>query len=89
MALFAIIALKHAAGQAMTVSEAMALRTLASSAALHNRIDDLREAGMICVTYKGHNRRSKFLIPTEKGMRYLQRMGQLMQSCMCVNRQTD
>lgn len=58
----------------------MALNHMASSAALHKRIDDLREAGMVCITYKGENRRTKFLSPTDKGERYLEFMGQLLRT---------
>ena len=78
LALFELIVVKHAQDQAMTVSEAMALQHMASSAALHKRIDDLREAGMIDVIFKGRNRRTKYLIPSEKGERYLRFMGQLL-----------
>jgi DNA-binding MarR family transcriptional regulator len=80
MALFVVLATKHAEGQAMTVSGTMALQHLASSAALHQRIDDLREAGMICVVYKGDDRRTKYLVPTDKGDRYLKLMGDLLRA---------
>jgi DNA-binding MarR family transcriptional regulator len=78
MVLFVVIATKHAEGQAMTVSQTMGLPGMASSAALHKRIDDLREAGMICVVFKGSDRRTKYLAPTDKGNRYLQLMGELL-----------
>jgi len=80
MALFVVIALKHAHDQTMTVSDAMALQDIASSAALHHRIDDLREAGMICVIYRGVDRRTKYLKPTEKGDRYLSMMGDFLRA---------
>lgn len=80
IALFVVIATKHADGQAMTVSQAMGLPDMASSAALHKRIDDLREAGMICVVFKGSDRRTKYLVPTDKGNRYLQLMGDLLRA---------
>ena len=80
MALFVVIALKHAHDQTMTVSDAMALQDIASSAALHQRIDDLREAGMICVIYKGSDRRTKYLKPTEKGDKYLCMMGDFLRA---------
>jgi len=78
LALFVVIVLNHEKGHPLTISEAMALNYMASSAALHKRIDDLREAGMVCVTFKGKNRRTKFLTPTDKGERYLKFMGQLL-----------
>lgn len=80
MVLFETIALKHSSDNAMTVSETMSLQNIASSASLHQRIDDLREAGMICVVFKGVDRRTKYLIPTDKGERYLEFMGQLLRS---------
>ena len=80
LTLFVEITLKAAQGQPMTVSQTMSLRGIASSAALHNRIDDLREAGMICVSFKGADRRTKYLIPSDKGNRYLTLMGKLLRS---------
>lgn len=80
MALFVVLAMKHADGQDMTVSDTMALQHLASSAAIHQRINDLREAGMICVVYKGTDRRTKYLVPTDKGDRYLKLMGDLLRA---------
>ena len=76
--LFIEIAIKDGQGQPMTVSQTMALRGIASSAALHNRIDDLREAGMIRINYKGEDRRTKYLTPSNKGYRYLALMGTLL-----------
>lgn len=78
LALFLLIARKHAANETMTISQAMAQRYLASSATLHARIDDLREAGMVCIRLKQGDKRTKYLIPSEKGERYLALMGQLL-----------
>jgi len=80
IAMFMVLATRHANGQAMTVSEAMLQPDMASSAALHKRIDDLREAGMIGVVFKGSDRRTKYLVPTDKGDRYLQLMGDLLRA---------
>jgi DNA-binding MarR family transcriptional regulator len=80
MALFVVIATQHAEGNSMTVSQTMEMPHMASSAALHKRIDDLREAGMICVVFKGADRRTKYLVPTDKGNRYLQLMGKLLRA---------
>ena len=78
LALFAMVAITHARDESMTVSQAMALPNMASSAAIHKRIDDLREAGMINLVFKENDRRTKYLILTEKGNRYLKFMGQLL-----------
>lgn len=80
LALFVVIALQHANGHALTISDAMSLKRMGSSATLHKRIDDLREANMICVTFKNKNRRTKYLSPSEKGDRYLKFMGQLIRT---------
>lgn len=82
MALFLTLAHHAEQGKPMTVSAAMSLQHIASSAALHKRIDDLREAGMIGVVFKGTDRRTKYLVPTDKGDRYLTLMGTLLQSAM-------
>lgn len=78
LALFVVIAMKHDQGEPMTISETMALEQMASSASLHKRIDDLREAGMIHAVCKGPNKRNKYLMPSEKGDMYLKFMGQLL-----------
>ena len=78
LALFAMVAIKHSQDETLTVSQTMALPHMASSAAIHQRIDDLREAGMINLVFKENDRRTKYLIPTEKGNRYLKFMGQLL-----------
>jgi predicted transcriptional regulator len=78
LALFEMVAIQHDKNESMTVSQAMALPNMASGAAIHKRIDDLREAGMIGLVFKEQDKRTKYLIPTEKGIRYLKFMGQLM-----------
>jgi DNA-binding MarR family transcriptional regulator len=80
LALFVMVALKHDMHQSLTVSDAMALQDLASSAALHKRIDDLRAAGMINLVFKENDKRTKYLVPSETGNRYLKFMGQLLRT---------
>jgi DNA-binding MarR family transcriptional regulator len=50
----------------LTVTEAMSLADLASSATLHRKIDNLRKAGWITLEHVEGNRRTKYLEPTEK-----------------------
>lgn len=50
----------------LTVTEAMSLSDLASAATLHRKIDNLRVAGWITLEYRGVDRRTKYLEPTEK-----------------------
>jgi DNA-binding MarR family transcriptional regulator len=50
----------------LTVTEAMSLADLASSATLHRKLDNLRKAGWITFDYMGEDRRTKYLVPTDK-----------------------
>ena len=98
LALFDQISQRHAINQTMTISQTTELHHLGSSATLHKRIDDLREAGMIQISFKDKNRRTKYLEPSRKGQRYLTYMGQLLRIAikqtmankqgMCLSRQT-
>jgi hypothetical protein len=80
LVLFFEIAKKQSANQNLTISEAMSMRSFGSSAALHARICDLREAGMIRVIFKASNRRTKYLVVSEKGNQFLNLMGSLLKA---------
>ena len=43
---------------------------LASPATVHRKIDDLLDAGYLTFSYKGDNRRTKYLVPTDKANKY-------------------
>lgn len=51
--LLQLIALRHAQGNALTVTEAMAMSTVASPATIHRKLDALREAGLIAQMFEG------------------------------------
>ena len=74
-----VIAVKHRQGQAITVTDAMAMSHIASPATIHRKLDQLREAGMVDSHYEGSNRRTKYLKPTEKAQMYFSTVGGLMQ----------
>ena len=50
----------------LTVTEAMSLAEIASPATIHRKIDNLRKAGWIMFEYMGKDRRTKYLVPTDK-----------------------
>jgi len=51
--LLQLIALRHTQGNALTVTEAMAMSAVASPATIHRKLDVLREAGLIAQTFEG------------------------------------
>jgi DNA-binding MarR family transcriptional regulator len=72
------LAIAHSQGESMTVTEAMNLGFIASPATLHRKLDQLREAGYIDFSFKGTNRRTKFLAPTEIAEKYFENMGKAL-----------
>jgi DNA-binding MarR family transcriptional regulator len=77
--LLQVIALSHAQGKAMTVTDAMALTAIASPATVQRKLDDLREVGLIEQIFEGKNRRTKYLVPTPMASTYFAKLGQAMQ----------
>jgi DNA-binding MarR family transcriptional regulator len=78
--LIEIIAVRHSLGQAMTISDAMGLKSIASPATLHRKIDILRGLGLIETHFQGDNRRTKYLRPTELAADYFSTMGSMMEN---------
>jgi DNA-binding MarR family transcriptional regulator len=76
--LLQLIALRQAQGNALTVTEAMAMSEVASPATIHRKLDVLREAGLIAQVFEGKNRRTKYLVPTEAADAYFAKLGQVM-----------
>jgi DNA-binding MarR family transcriptional regulator len=72
------IAIQHLDEKPLTVSQAMKLDAIASPATLHRKIDELREAGLIDLTFEGKNRRTKYLIPTKAAHSYFEKMSDSM-----------
>ena len=73
------IAVRQDADNALTVTEAMALSSIASPATLHRKLNQLLELGLIQHHFHGDNRRTKFIICTETAIRYFERAGRAMQ----------
>jgi len=80
--LLEVIAVRHADEKPLTVTEAMALTTIASPATIHRKLDQLRELGMIDTVFEGKNRRTKYLVPTQMAHDYFNKVGQVMQQAL-------
>lgn len=78
-ALLQAVVLRWHENQAMTVREAIGLWDLGSPATLHKRISRLREKDMLNAQNLEGDRRTKFLIPTQRTLDYFQNLGQSMQ----------
>jgi Fe2+ or Zn2+ uptake regulation protein len=74
-----VIAVHHAQEKPLTVTDAMALRSIASPATIHRKLDQLREFGMIDMVFEGKNRRTKFLVPTQAAHNYFEQVGKAME----------
>lgn len=80
--LLEVIAVHHAQEKPLTVTDAMALNTIASPATIHRKLDQLRELGMIDTVFEGKNRRTKFLVPTQTAHDYFEKVGQVMEQAL-------
>jgi DNA-binding transcriptional ArsR family regulator len=80
--LLEVIAVRHAAEKPLTVTDAMALDSIASPATIHRKLDQLRELGMIDTVFEGKNRRTKYLVPTQAAHDYFEQVGQVMQQAL-------
>ena len=76
------IAVRHAQGKPLTVTEAMAMAHIASPATIHRKLDVLREIGMIDTQFEGSNRRTKFLVPTPQAAQYFQTHSKAMDQAL-------
>jgi hypothetical protein len=68
--------------QTLTVSDALALRNLASPATIHRRIDYLIDVKLIRYEYRSSNKKAKFLVPTKQTLAYFRKINELMLSVM-------
>ena len=78
--LLEIIAVRHFSGQQTTISDAMGLKSIASPATLHRKIDVLRGLSLIETFFQGENKRTKYLRPTHQADQYFSMLGQLMET---------
>ena len=80
--LLEFIAMRHEQQKPLTVTDAMALATIASPATIHRKLDQLRELGMIDTVFEGKNRRTKYLVPTKAASDYFANMGKAVQQAI-------
>jgi SOS-response transcriptional repressor LexA len=76
--LLGYIAVHFAKGLTLTVTECMRISTVASPATIHRKISDLIEQGWIESVYEGENRRTKYLAPTAKAVKYFEKVSKLV-----------
>jgi DNA-binding MarR family transcriptional regulator len=68
------IALAEQQNDPLTVMRAMNLRWIASQATVHRRLNELLKNGYIVHTFKGENRRTKFISITPKAQSYFKEL---------------
>lgn len=84
-ALLEAVVLRWYEGQPMTVREAIALSHLGSPATLHKRVTRLRHKDMLSTLSQEGDRRAKFLVPTERTLDYMTRLGNSLQTVQAGN----
>ena len=62
--LLQLIALRQAQGNALTVTEAMAMSEVASPATIHRKLEDLKSKGLVRSEFHEGNMRTKYLVPS-------------------------
>ena len=80
--LLEVVSLRHSQQQALTVTDAMQLQSIASPATLHRKLSRLLELGYIEFVFEGTNRRTKYIHPTAKTDAYFEALGQVLQQAM-------
>lgn len=72
------IAIADAKDTRLTVTDAMALREIASPATMHRKLNTLLDAGLITQVFEGKNRRTKYLVPTVSAAKQFEQLGNAM-----------
>jgi DNA-binding MarR family transcriptional regulator len=76
--LLQLIMLRYVKGQALTVTEAMSMSTVASPATIHRKLNVLLDAGLVTQVFEGNNRRTKYLTPTAAAETYFAELSDVM-----------
>lgn len=77
-AMFEIIMSAWARKEPLRVKDAMSMGQLGSPATLHKRVRRLRKMGLIDAQTLGIDHRTKILVPTSKGLEYVQKLGRAL-----------
>ena len=73
-ALFQEVFLAWFKGASLSVNEAIAISHLGSPATLHKRLALLRDLKLVDAVHLNEDHRSKFLQPTDTGLKYIERL---------------
>jgi predicted transcriptional regulator len=65
-------------GKALKITDAMSLRNIASPATIHRKLKRLINLGLVRQDYEGSDRRTKYLIPTNVTLTYIESVGKAM-----------
>lgn len=79
---FEAIMLAWGDGKPLAVSEAMRVDHLGSTSTQHKRLVRLRQMELIVDQYQSDDRRTKFLVPSEKGLKYASQVGRMLLKSM-------
>lgn len=72
------IAMACSVGHPMTVSRIMSIKSIASPATLHRKLEDLLEANLVYHKQTMKNRRTKYVMLTTKAERHFKELGECM-----------
>ena len=78
-ALFQEILLAWSMSEPLSVRQAIDIEHLGSPATLHKRVSRLRNMDLIDAVSEGGDRRTKYLVPTGKGLQYVERLSKAFQ----------
>jgi DNA-binding MarR family transcriptional regulator len=85
MLLLEIIAIMHSDRNALTVTQAMGLISVASPATIHRKLCRLYELKLIDFVFLGKNRRTKYVQPTSKTETYFSTLGKCLSEASLIH----
>lgn len=74
--LLEVIAIAHAEGAPLKVTDAISLSAIASPTTIHRKLSHLLAVGLMKQIFKGKDRRNKYLVPTARAAQYFDQLGQ-------------
>jgi DNA-binding MarR family transcriptional regulator len=77
-----VIARHHANRDPLTVTTAIALKSIASQTTLYRKLNELIKLGLIQKDYKFMDRKTKYLIPTEISDEYFSSLGNAIERAL-------
>lgn len=86
-ALFQEILLAWSMSEPLSVRQAIDIEHLGSPATLHKRVSRLRNMDLIDAVSEEGDRRTKYLVPTDKGHKYIERLSMALHKSICFQYQ--